>query len=257
MPFPDEADFAERKLLAALPEETRRMMERATRLIGFERVPPDLLHPERDAPLAAGHANEAEGQKGEKAAGAEALVVGRFLEAILSRSRVRLGYSSPYRQGAETREVEPRGIVWDRDRWYLVGDVEEGPGEARMWRSDRVLEIGRAASLHPATGDFDVGDILDRKWLGKAMERWLCECPVRVAMAAPQAALLKDDWYYGHARFEDLADGRVTMSWGESSRETVAALVRWLGPGAELLEPAEWREGIAMGLEELLTAHRR
>jgi len=252
MPFPKEADFAERKLLAALPEETRRMMERASRLIGFERVPADLLHPERDDPLAPG---AGEGREGD-ANGLETRVVGKFLEAILSRSRVRLSYSSPYRPAPESREVEPRGIVWDRDRWYLVGDVEERPGEARMWRSDRVLEIGAAPSMHPPRDVFDVDDILDRRWLGKAMERWRGECPVRIALTQAQAALLRADWYYGHANFEDLPDGRTAMGWGESSPDIVAALVRWLGPGAELLEPAAWRARIAADLEAMLAGHR-
>src|SRR5208337_2751715 len=52
-PFPKEADFAERKLLAALPSETREVMERASQIIGFEKVPPDLLHPELGDPQVA------------------------------------------------------------------------------------------------------------------------------------------------------------------------------------------------------------
>ncbi len=248
LPFPAEADFAERKLLAALPEDTRRLMERASRLIGFEPVPADLLHPERDDPLARprGEADEA-----------EAKVVGRFLEALLSRSRVRLRYRSPYRGGDEPpREVEPRGIVWDRDRWYLVGDVEVRPGEPRMWRADRVEEIGPGPAMRPTAGGFDVESLLGRRWLAKAMERWRGEDPVaRVAMGRDQAERLRRDWYYGHALFEELPDGRVAMSYGEGDPEAAAALVRWLGPGAELLEPAEWRARLAAGLRSLLEAH--
>ena len=40
------------------------------------------------------------------------------------------------------------------------------------------------------------------------------------------------------------------MTIGERDRELVLALVRWLGPGAELLVPAEWRDV----LREQLTA---
>lgn len=247
MPFPDEADFAERKLLAALPEDTRRLMERASRLIGFERVPPDLLHPERDDPIAR--------PRGESEA-EEARVVGRFLRAILSRSRVRLRYRSPYRGGEEPdREIEPRGIVWDRDRWYLVGDVEVRPGEPRMWRSDRVVEIGPGPSMRPTRSDFDVATILDRKWLGKAMERWRAGPAVAIAMPPAQAERLRRDWYYGQAAFEDLPDGRVAMRYGEGDPAAAAALVRWLGPGAELLEPAEWRPLVAAGLREMLDSY--
>jgi predicted DNA-binding transcriptional regulator YafY len=246
-PFPAEADFAERKLLAALPEETRRLVERASSLIGFEPVPADLLHPEREDPLSRPRGMEDD---------AEALVVGRFLKAALSRSRVSLRYRSPYRASDEPpREVEPRGVLWDRDRWYLVGDVEVRPGEPRMWRADRVEEIHPGPSMRPTRGDLDLGGLLGRKWLEKAMERWRETGAVRIALSAEQAALLRRDWYYGHARFEERLDGRVEMSYGESMPEAAAALVRWLGPGAELLEPAAWRPIVAAGLREMLAAH--
>lgn len=246
LPFPKEADFAERKLLAALPEETRRLMERASRLIGFERVPPDLLHPEPDDPVAAGEAGPGEAE-----------IVGRFLRAALSRSRVRMRYRSPYRGEEPYREVEPRGIIWDRDRWYLVGDVEVREGEPRLWRSDRILDIAAGPSMKPTAESSCVSSLLDRKWLGKAMERWRGGPRARIALTAGQAELLKKDWYYSHALFEELGDGRVAVTYGEDDPEATAALVRWLGPGAELLEPAEWRPLVAAGLREMLAAHER
>jgi len=244
LPFPKETDFAERKLLAALPEETRRLMERASRMIGFERVPPDLLHPEPDDPVAAGDTGPGEAE-----------VVGRFLRAALSRSRLRMKYRSPYRGEEPYREVEPRGIIWDRDRWYLVGDVEVREGEPRLWRSDRIIDIAAAPSMKPTADAPGVAPLLERAWLGKAMERWREGLTAKVALTASQAELLKKDWYYAHARFEELGDGRVAMSFGEGDPSVVAALVRWLGPGAQLLEPAEWRPLVAEGLREMLAAY--
>lgn len=245
VPFPAEAEFAERKLLAALPEDTRRLMERVSRLIGFERVPPDLFHPELGDPLV----------NAERPREEEARIVGRFLRAILSRSRITLRYRSPYRGEEELREVEPRGIVWDRDRWYLVGDVEVREGEPRMWRSDRIKEIGGGPSMRPAGGEFDVANLMGRRWLGAAMERWRSECPVRLSLSPAQAERLKRDWYYGHALFETGSDARVIMTFGEESFENVSALLRWLGPGAELLEPKAWRRAVAEELRALLAAH--
>jgi predicted DNA-binding transcriptional regulator YafY len=37
-------------------------------------------------------------------------------------------------------------------------------------------------------------------------------------------------------------EAEVTMTYGEYDAEKAFELIRWLGPGAELLEPAEWRE---------------
>jgi predicted DNA-binding transcriptional regulator YafY len=246
MPFPKEADFAERKLLAALPPETRETMERASRFIGFERVPADLLHPERDDPQAGGGPPPK----------AESEVVGVFLRALLSRSRVMLTYRSPYREKKVPREAEPLGLLWDRDRWYLVGRPSGAAGKTRMWRADRVLALGPGRSMPPVSSDFDARELLDRKWLRAAMETWRSESPsVRIAMRRDQAELLRRDWFFGTALFEEMGDGRVAMSYGESWPETAAALVRWLGPGAELLEPKEWRQIVAAGLRETLAAH--
>jgi predicted DNA-binding transcriptional regulator YafY len=246
LPFPKEAEFAERKLLAALPEETRRLIERASKLIGFEKVPADLLHPEPDDPVAS-----------KETTPAEAEIVGRFLRAALFRSRVRMKYRSPYRGEEPYREVEPRGIIWDRDRWYLVGDVEVREGEPRLWRSDRILDITAGPSMKPTAEHEGVSTLLDRAWLDKAMERWRDGPTAKVALTANQAELLKKDWYYGHALFEELEDGRVAMTYGEDDPEATAALVRWLGPGAELLEPVEWRPRVAESLRRMLADHEK
>ncbi len=245
MPFPAEADFAERKLLAALPAETRATMERASRFIGFERVPADLLHPEYDDPL----------ELPESASRKEGVFVGRFLKALLSRARVTLTYHSPYREREEPRELEPRCLLWDRDRWYLVGAPPTSPDEYRMFRADRVLELGPGRSMSPVHSAFDADRILERKWLRKAMDRWRTESPVRIALRPEQAERLKRDWYYGNALFEADGKGRTVMTYGESSPENAAELVRWLGPGAELLEPEEWRNLVAASLLELFRAH--
>jgi predicted DNA-binding transcriptional regulator YafY len=248
LPFPSKTEMAEKKLLAVLPEETRRTLERASRFIGFERVPPDLLHPERGDPPSG---SLPEGDE-------ESRVVGRFLRAILTRSRLRISYRSPYRGETEAlREIEPRGIVWDRDRWYLVGDVEVRAGEPRMWRADRVVDMRSGPGMKPTPEGFDVSSLLGRRWLGKAMERWRAEHPVRIALPGAQADTLRRDWYFGHALYEDGTDGRTVMTLGEGDYERVSALLRWLGPGAELLGPAEWRDRLAGEFRGMAAMHGR
>jgi len=243
MPFPEEADFAERKLLAALPAETRAAVERASRFIGFERVPADLLHRERDALDQQGSAGPPR---------SESAIVGTFLRALLSRSRVTLAYGSPYREPERAREVEPLGLFWDRDRWYLVG---RAGGERRNWRADRVVSIAPGRSMPPVDSDFDASAILDRRWLSEAMKGWLSGPTARIGLRSEQAGLLRRDWFFGNARFEELGGGRVAMTYSEDDPEAAAALVRWLGPGAELLEPAAWRIPLAEGLRSMLAAH--
>ena len=243
-PFPAEAETAERKLMAALPADTRDRVSRAGRFIGFESVPADLLHREDDNP-----------EVPRSSPGTETAVVGLFLRSILDRSRVRLRYSASSREEAPYAEVEPYAVLWDRDRWYLAGRKTAGNGELRMWRADRVSDLKRGPSLKPTRNDFDVAELLERKWMRGAMVRWTLNNPARVAMTGRQAGLLKRDWYYGSAVFSEEADGRVVMTYGESYPEAATELVRWLGPGAELLEPKEWRPLVVEELRIMLATH--
>ena len=70
-----------------------------------------------------------------------------------------------------------------------------------------------------------------------------------------KAERLKRDWYYGHARYETLPDGNVLMTYGEGNRAFVFELVRWRGPGAELVEPREWRAELRKELEGVSAAY--
>ena len=45
------------------------------------------------------------------------------------------------------------------------------------------------------------------------------------------------------------------MTVGEDSTETVFRLLRWLGPEAELLAPAEWRDAFKAELARMVAAY--
>lgn len=240
-PFAAELESARRKLLAALPEEMREALDQADARFGFEELPVDLLHPEPDEPDERGSPDAR-----------EAAALSIFLRSLLVRAAVEITYRSPYGSEPARFELVPAGLVWDRDRWYLVGSSQPGD-ELRLWRADRIITIRLGqARAGPA---FDVRRLLGRRWLAAAMARWAEESPVVLRLTAAQAERLQRDWYYGHSRFEPDADGRVVVSFGECDRDVVLALVRWLGPGAELLEPRAWRAALRDELAALRDAH--
>ena len=78
---------------------------------------------------------------------------------------------------------------------------------------------------------------------------------MRILLGGKAAARLQRDWFYCHSRFEPQADGRVVMCYGEGDRELVFALLRWLGPEAELLEPAAWRAPFADSLQGMAAGY--
>ena len=244
-PFTAELETAEQKLLAAVPDHLRATLTRARQVIGFERPPVDAFTLERAQPDGASEGAEAD----------EGRVVTLFLQAMLEHREVALHYRSPYRDAPSRSSVNPLGLLWDRDRWYLVGRRAGRKGETRLWRADRVLAITPRSKVAEADKNFDAATLLGRKWLGEAMQQWIQEAPVTLRLARQQAERLQQDWYYQHARFEDLPDGQVLMTYGETNREYVFELLRWLGPEAELVEPKAWRAELHDNLAQMLACY--
>ncbi|MBI5877488.1 MAG: WYL domain-containing protein [Chloroflexi bacterium] len=238
-PFAGGIDSAERKLLAAVPARLRAVLAETRRIVGFESMPGDLMHPEPAGP-------------GDETGSREAADI--FLRAILDGQSVAFAYHSPYRDDGEDVSALPVGLFWDRDRWYLVGAPTRPRGGWRLWRADRVraMRLRAASAPRPA---FDVHALLQRQWLRPAMAQWAKESPVQIRLTVAQAAQLQSDWYFRHARFDAQADGAWHMTYGEDDRAKALALVRWLGPGAELLSPAEWRPQAREELRAMLAQY--
>jgi predicted DNA-binding transcriptional regulator YafY len=265
-PLMSELETAERKLLAALPDELRQLLADADKIVGFEAPPPDLLHPEPagSSENQVSAAPEAVGRAG-----------GTFLQAILDHRQVCMQYHSPYRELPQRIIAEPLAMFWDRDRWYLVGrrhpafgtamhgagspelagETHERKAEIQVWRADRVLDIEAHAGAGAARPAFDVRSLMGRRWLAPAMEQWMQESPVTICLTQNQVTLLGRDWYYRHARFEPDDGGMTRMTYGADNCAEVFALLRWLGPGAELIEPRAWRRQYADELRQMLAAH--
>lgn len=247
-PLAAEVESVEQKLLAAVPEHVRSVLARAQALIGFERTPVDVFHPE------APHQGVAAGKSAEEAILQENDVIRRFLQAILEQKSVIIHYQSPYRATPERFSLIPCGLLWDRDRWYLVG---KRPAQAavRFWRADRVLTLQTGSTCTEASPAFDIHDWLDRRWLAAAMAQWREESPVVIRLTRTQADRLRQDWYYRHAHYEEIGDNSVQVTFGEDECAHVMALLRWLGPGAELVAPKAWRSTLQAELRQMLAGY--
>ncbi|MGI8857312.1 MAG: helix-turn-helix transcriptional regulator [Thermomicrobiales bacterium] len=248
-PFAAELETAEQKLLAAVPDHLRTVLMEARTIIGFEQPPDDLFHPEPPDPQSPTAPDAASSTVDEGA------TVTIFLQAVLDRRTVLLDYRSPYGGRQDRFIVAPLGLFWDRDRWYLAGRRAGGGDSVRLWRADRVRAIVPQTLVAEPVPKFDVRDLLDRAWLRRAMDQWRAEGAVTIRMTAPQVARLQADWYYRHAQYETLPDDRVLMTFGEYNREIVLELLRWLGPGAELIEPRAWRATLKEELTAMLAQY--
>lgn len=244
-PFAADLDSGEEKLVAAMPAALRAILADARSVVGFEGSAPDAFHaPEAETTPWTGHDLVRESQ-----------TIEVFLQSVLQRRMVEIRYSSPYRATESRSVVSPLGILADRDLWYLVGRKRDATGEPRMWRADRVLEIRSQTRSAGPDPSFDVRRLLNRAWLRGAMAQWAEESPVRIRVTPGQITRLRQDWYYSRATFSESPDGRFEMTLGQDNPAMVLDLIRWLGPGAELIEPVAWRSMLAAELAAMANAY--
>jgi predicted DNA-binding transcriptional regulator YafY len=250
IPFPTEIAMAEKKLLAALPDPLRSLLTKAEKLVGFEKTPRDIFHPEpaQQEPLVSVIPQE-------QADLQQSQTISIFFQAILDGNLVLMQYASPYRAHTSEVLVEPLGLLWDRDRWYLAGKSAERERSPGLWRADRVVQIKLRQPVVATQNEFDVRELLGRNWLQSAMTQWRHKSPVKIRLTYPQAERLQQDWYYRHADFEPLTEDQVLMTFGEQDPTVVLELLRWLGPGAALLEPEAWREKMRDELRQMLSCY--
>src|SRR5262249_18818748 len=116
-PFPVDLAAAGAKLLAALPEHLRATLAGIERSIGFEATPHDSFHPDLTDPVA----------PDDQDAGLESQIITTFLHCLLDRHAVALEYQAPHRTPA-SHVLAPHGLLWDRDRWYLVARRADSAG---------------------------------------------------------------------------------------------------------------------------------
>lgn len=244
-PFGADLAAAGDKLLAALPDQRRTALAGLANVIAFEPLPHDSFHPEPGEPPLPG-ADTAEGQ-----------VITTFLQSLLDEQAVEMHYLRAGGLAARAHTLAPVGLLWDRDLWYLVGRrLDHGAEAPRLWRADRVQAIHALARPLPPAPPFDLAQLAGRRWLSEAMAEWAASFPVTIRLTAGQAERLQRDWYYGHAQFApDPAGDGVLMTYGEVDPQLAFALVRWLGPGAELLTPEAWRGDFAAELRALLAPY--
>lgn len=221
VPLAGDLTSAEKKLLASLPKAVHGLLKEADRIVGIEPIPPDIFHA---------------GTKAEPTGDWQRALDG-FMAGILDSKRVRFDHVNPSRNSAKSHDVEPYGVMFDRDLWYLAGrcvDTEM----VKVYRADRVQDLEISGLFFRPDKTFSIKTMLGGAWLSQAMRRWEQEEEIaKILITAHQAKKLSADWYYRHAVFTPAGEGKILVSIPSTDRARILPLVRWLGPGAELLSP--------------------
>ncbi|WP_298983008.1 WYL domain-containing protein [uncultured Roseibium sp.] len=241
VPLAAELGSAEKKLLASLPKSVHGLLKDADRIVGIEPIPPDIFH---------------SGTKAEPTEDWQTALDG-FMAGILDSKRVRFEHVNPSRRTVKSHDVEPFGVMFDRDLWYLAGRCVD-TDLLKVYRADRVRSLEVSGLFFRPDKDFSIKSLTGGAWLSQAMRRWEKEEDIAEILITPhQARKLSADWYYRHAIFTPAEDGRVLISIPSTERARILPLVRWLGPGAELLGPENLRQELAEELGVLKSLYER
>ncbi|MES0810032.1 WYL domain-containing protein [Roseibium sp. SCPC15] len=235
VPLAGDLTSAEKKLLATLPKNLHGLLKEADRIVGIEPIPPDIFH---------------SGTKAEPTQDWQTALDG-FMSGILDGKRVRFDHVNPSRKTVKSHDVEPHGVMFDRDLWYLAGRCVD-TDLVKVYRADRVRNLEISGLFFRPAKDFSIQNLLGGAWLSQAMRRWEQEEQIaEILITSRQAKKLSADWYYRHAIFTPAKDGRILISIPSTERARILPLVRWLGPGAELLTPDTLRKELAEELAGL------
>lgn len=162
--------------------------------------------------------------------------------AVERVERLRITYWSAGADEARTREITPRRVLVDRGLWYVVAD-DQVSGEQRTFRIDRI------ESWEP-TGVIDEPRAVDPP----AADTWFAGSDLPVARVR-----LGRDSRWGVERFPTIAITEDGDHWVAelpvTSERWLRTLLLQLGPGAEVLDPPEWRDLAARAAAELLARY--
>jgi len=158
-------------------------------------------------------------------------------EARQSRKRIKIGYYTMERHKLTKRLVDPYGLIYKMNTWYLVAYCH-WRNEIKMFRVDRIKELEKTAQSFEIPKDFSLGEYMGDAWQvvrGKSQLVKLCFSP------SVAERILENKWHNTQI-LELLKDGSVVMKIRVSGLSEILSWVLGFGKDVEVLEPKELKE---------------
>ena len=220
-PFGDHLRSAVRRLTNAMPEETRRFLERAAQAY---------------VPLARGHKPYEEARE----------LLETLNKAILERRVCRVSYRPPGADGAKRYEIEPLRLLHYRSGLYVISRVP-------YYDSLITQAVERFEAVEETGETFEPPNHLPIEERVSDAFGVSYEEPMKVAVrfAKEQAPYIRERIWHPSQELEELPDGRVVLRLRAGGSYEIRSWVLSFGAAAEVLAPEELREAIR---EELRAA---
>ena len=206
-PFDDALASAEAKLLAALGRDAPQAEDLATGTV--------VAEPER---AVAGHLRA-------------------LVRAARERTRIRIDYSAASRRRAESRELDPYGIVHHAGEWYVIGHCHKR-GDTRTFRIDRIASLAPLGTGFSIPASFDLETYRREELYVPSAD----SVAVRVHLDPLATARIGSHWPSG--RVSELGDGSSEIVIDCEGLEWITGWVLQHGRHARILEPEEAREAM-------------
>ncbi len=157
-----------------------------------------------------------------------------LVTAARRRERVEIDYSAVSRGKAETRPVDPYGIVHHAGEWYVVGHCHKR-GDVRTFRIDRIAALRTGGERFETPADFDLEAYRRERLYVPSAD----SVTVRVQLAPLAVTRIGVNWPVGEVTMAD--DGSAELLVDCDGFEWVTSWVLGLGRHAAILGPEEAR----------------
>lgn len=158
-------------------------------------------------------------------------VLDELTAAVRRVEQVEVRYWTASRDEVTDRTITPRRIFSDHGDWYVIAD-DERSGERRTFRVDRIEALR-------ATGVFDEPD---DEVPTSAAPGWFADggLPQLTLRLAPEARWVTERYPVDDVRQDKR--GRITATFPVASQPWLERLLVRLGPAAEVVAPAQWKD---------------
>jgi len=160
-----------------------------------------------------------------------------LVSAARKRERVELTYASASRHQAETRPVDPYGIVHHAGEWYVVGFCHKR-GDVRTFRIDRIASLRAMGERFERPQGFDLEAYRRERLYVPSADA----ISVRIELDALAVTRIGANWPVGEITMQD--DGSAELLVDCDGFEWVTGWVLGLGRHAWIVGPAAARQAM-------------
>lgn len=163
-------------------------------------------------------------------------------------------YAKGYENTAETRFLNPYGLVYWKGKWYIIGHCHLRDA-IRSFRVDRIQALSRTDRSFERPAEFSAKSYFLNNLVGEKSDNELLTC-IRL-QGKPQAIQdLGHHWLFGQAVVERSTANLTLMLDAHAIRNIVPYMLISFGKSIQVLEPSSLKDRMAEIAQDLVDYYR-